>query len=68
MPLPNYHSCRINPPNYDNYAYKECGEKHDDKCIDINYGIKKKDGKNVSEIQALRYKKTIWTEESAKSH
>lgn len=34
------------------------------KCLDVIYGIKS--GK--SEIQAYRYKKTIWTASAARSH
>lgn len=56
------------PGQYDRYTYEECDQKHDDKCIDVVYGWKKKEGEEVSEIQALRYKKSIWTEESAKAH
>jgi uncharacterized protein len=64
-PYPNEHACRINSPdNYDKFARKNCAQKHDDKCIDVIYGIK--DGK--SEIQALRYKKDTWSAEDAKSH
>lgn len=32
------------------------------------FGWKKKDGEDVSEIQALRYKKDTWTESSARAH
>lgn len=64
-PYPNEHSCRLNSPDkYDRFARKNCEIKHDDKCIDVIYGIK--EGK--SEIQAMRYKKDIWTEETAKNH
>lgn len=52
------------PSRFDSFRYDECGEKHDGKCIDINYGIKD----DKAKIQALRYKKTIWTESSARSH
>lgn len=64
-PLENEHACRINDPsNYEKFARKNCAQKHDDKCIDVIYGIKD----NKSEIQSLRYKKDIWTAEEAKSH
>jgi phage head maturation protease len=64
-PYKNEHACRLkNPADYEQFARKNCGQKHDGKCIDIIYGIK--DG--TSEIQALRYKKDIWTKSAAKSH
>jgi hypothetical protein len=64
-PYPNEHSCRLNPPDkYDRFARKNCEIKHDNKCIDVIYGIKD----NKSEIQAYRYDKEIWTVSSAKSH
>lgn len=64
-PYPNEHACRLNDPGkYDKFARKNCEIKHADKCIDVIYGIK--EGK--SEIQAMRYPKDIWTEDSAKSH
>ncbi len=56
------------PDQYDRFTYGECDQKHEGKCIDINYGWKTKDGKEVSEIQALRYDKKIWTEDSARAH
>jgi len=65
MPYPQEHACRINNPDkYDKFNRKNCDQKHDDKCIDVIYGIK--DGK--SEIQALRYPKDIWTASAARSH
>lgn len=65
MPLPNEHSCRLNPPDkYDSFARQNCAVKVDGKCIDHVYGIK--DGK--SEIQSLRYKTDVWSEEAAKNH
>jgi len=65
MPMPNFHSCRLKPPNYDKYAYEKCKAKHDGKCIDFVYGIK---GENESELQSMRYPMDIWTEEDAKAH
>jgi len=65
MPYPNEHSCRLeNPDKYDKFNRKNCGQKHDDKCIDVIYGVK--EGK--SEIQALRYGTDIWTEAAARAH
>jgi len=65
MPYPNEHSCRLEDPNkYDRFRREKCGQKHEDKCIDVIYGIK--DGK--SETQALRYKTDIWDEDDAREH
>jgi len=65
MPYPKEHSCRLEDPDkYDKFARKNCAEKHDGKCIDFIFGIKK--GK--SELQAMRYDKEIWTEEAARKH
>lgn len=64
-PFENEHACRLQAPGkYQRFARKNCAQKSDGKCIDVIYGIK--EGK--SEIQALRYKKTIWTASAAKSH
>ena len=64
MPFSGEHSCRLEDPNkYDRFARKNCEQKHDDKCIDVIYGIKE----NKSEIQSLRFAKDVWTEESAKA-
>jgi phage head maturation protease len=64
-PYPEEHSCRLKDPGgYDRFARKNCEQKHEDKCIDVIYGIKS--GK--SEVQALRYKKDIWTPAAARSH
>lgn len=65
MPYPNEHSCRLEDPGkYDRFNREKCGQKHEDKCIDVIYGIK--EGK--SEVQALRYKKDIWDEDDARAH
>lgn len=64
-PLPNEHSCRLKPPNYKSYARENCKVKHEGKCIDFVYGIK---GPNQSELQSMRYKTKIWTEEAARAH
>jgi hypothetical protein len=69
MPYPNEHSCRLEDPDkYDRFTRGECDQKHDGKCIDVIYGWHKKEGKEVSETQALRYGKKVWTEESARNH
>ncbi len=65
MPYENEHSCRLNSPEkYDKFRRKNCAIKHDGKCIDVIYGIKN----NESEIQAMRYNKTVWTEDEARAH
>jgi len=56
------------PGQYDRFTRENCQQKHDEKCIDVIFGWKKKDGEEVSEIQALRYDKKIWTESAARSH
>lgn len=64
-PFANEFSCRLNPPNkYDKFARKNCFKKHAGKCIDFIFGIK--GGK--SEVQTMRYKKSIWDESSARNH
>lgn len=64
-PYENEHSCRLeDPKQFDSFKRKNCEQKHDGKCIDVIYGIKE----NKSKIQALRYKKTVWTEAEAKAH
>lgn len=65
MPYPNEHACRLNNPDkYDSMRRKNCDMKSGGKCLDVIYGIKS--GK--SEIQAYRYKKTIWSASAARSH
>ena len=64
-PYKNEFSCRLNPPSkYDSFVRSNCYKKHDGKCIDYIFGIK--NGK--SEVQALRYKKKIWTKSAAQDH
>lgn len=65
MPYPNEHACRLKAPNYDKYARKRCEQKHNGKCIDVIYGI---NSAGKSEIQALRYKKDVWTVGTARAH
>lgn len=64
-PFANEHSCRLKPPDYDNYARKNCYRKSDGKCVDYIFGII---GPDESELQALRYKTKIWTESAARAH
>lgn len=64
-PYPNEHSCRLeDPAKFDKFRRQKCGQKHDDKCIDVIFGIKA----NKSKIQALRYLTDIWTKAAARSH
>lgn len=64
-PYPGEHACRLeDPKQFDRFNRKNCDQKHDGKCIDVIFGIK--EGK--SKIQSLRYKKEVWTRETAKSH
>lgn len=56
------------PDQYDRFTRGECDQKHDNKCIDVIYGWKKKEGKEVSEVQALRYSVKVWTEGDARAH
>jgi len=65
MPYPGEHACRLrDPKDFDKFARQNCQQKHDGKCIDVIFGIKD----NKSEIQALRYDKSIWTADAARSH
>jgi len=57
-----------NPDQYDRFTRGECDQKHDNKCIDVIYGWKKKEGKEVSEVQALRYSIKVWKEGDARAH
>jgi hypothetical protein len=64
-PYPNEHACRLEDPGkFDRFARQNCKVKHDGKCIDYIFGIK--EGK--TSLQAMRYKKDVWTVGAAKSH
>ena len=64
-PFPNEHSCRLQDPGkFSSFNRINCFRKSAGKCIDYIFGIK--GGK--SEVSSLRYKKSIWTESSAKNH
>jgi hypothetical protein len=64
-PYPNEHACRLKSPGqFERFARKNCAQKHNGKCIDVIYGIKA--GK--TSIQALRYKKSIWSASDARRH
>lgn len=65
-PQPNEYSCRLEDPDqFKRFARKNCHQKSGGKCIDVIFGIIEA-GK--SKIQALRYKKNIWSKEAARSH
>lgn len=64
-PFKNEHSCRLKSPSqFDNFRRQNNAGQHEDKRIDFIFGIK--EGK--SELQAMRYPKSIWTASFAKSH
>lgn len=64
-PFPGEHACRINDPDkYDKIRRVNDDREHDDKDIDVLYGIIG----DTSEMQALRYDKDEWTAASAKAH
>lgn len=61
-PYPGEHACRLQSPGkYTRFARKNCFRRSAGKCIDFIFGIV--GGK--SEVQAMRYKKTIWTAAAA---
>lgn len=65
MPFPNEHACELKDPGqYDRIRRVNCDRKHEDKCIDVLYGVK--DGK--SEDQAYRYPKDTWSAADARAH
>lgn len=64
-PLPNEHTSLLeDPAQFESFQRKNCAEKHDEKYIDIIYGIKG----DRSIIQSLRYNKDTWTDSEAKAH
>lgn len=69
QPYPNEHACRLNEPG----KYKRMRRVNEEresggKPIDVIYGILEKEGKDVAEVQALRYRTKHWTEAAAKAH
>jgi len=54
----------INADQYDRFARENCKVKHNKKCIDFLYGIKK----NKSELHSMRYPKDIWKASDARAH
>jgi len=64
-PYPSEHACRLQSPDkFDSFARKNCAVRNNGRCIDFIYGIK--NGK--SQVQSMRYKKSIWEANSARSH
>ena len=64
-PFKNEHSCRLKSPDqFDSFRRQNNAGQHEGKRIDFIFGIK--EGK--SELQAMRYPKSIWTASSARSH
>jgi len=64
-PYEEEYSCRLeDPKQFDSFARKNCFRKISGKCLDYIFGIK--DGK--SKIQSFRYKKSVWSKSSARSH
>lgn len=69
MPYPNEHSCRLqNPDKYKRFNRVNGDRESNGKPIDVIYGIREKDGKDVSEEQAYRYPTKHWSEKEARSH
>jgi len=66
LPFTNEHSCRLESPDkYESWGRKNCEQEHDGKCIDVVYGTT---SAGKTEIQSLRYKKSVWDEGAARSH
>jgi hypothetical protein len=64
MPYPNEHACRLaDPGQFSRFRRVNCDQKHDGKCIDVIYG--EKNGKWP--IQALRFKKDVWSASDARN-
>ena len=64
-PFKNEHSCRLkSPEQFDSFRRQNNAGQHEGKRIDFIFGIK--EGK--SELQAMRYPKSIWTASSARFH
>jgi hypothetical protein len=64
-PFPNEHACRLRPPGQSSsFNRMNCFRKSAGKCVDYIFGIKA--GK--ASVQALRYRKKIWSADAARSH
>jgi hypothetical protein len=66
-PYPNEHACRLQDPDkYDRFTREK--RKHEGKTYSIIFGWRKVEGKEVSEEQAYRYDKDVWTAAEARTH
>lgn len=64
-PYENEHACRLEDPGqFDKFSRINCFRRSSKKCVDYIFGIK--DGK--SKVQAMRYKKGVWTADDARTH
>jgi hypothetical protein len=64
-PFPNEHAARqTEPSQYD--SFRRFRPKGFPKGVDVIIGLKKINGKTVSEIQTIRFKSNKWTPEEAK--
>lgn len=67
MPFPNVFGCRLkDPAEFDENTFRTMQRKHDDKNYSVIMGQMK--GDNAMTEQSFRYEKSIWTEESARTH
>lgn len=65
-PFANEHSCRLeSPTKFKKFRRKNCAVRHARKCIDFIFGII---SPKKSRLQAMRYKKTIWSAGDARAH
>ena len=65
-PYPNEHACRLQSPDkYKRIRRQNNWRRSNGKRIDAIWGVKKD---NTTELQAMRYPKSVWTAGSAKSH
>jgi hypothetical protein len=73
MPYPKEHAARLKDPDkYSKFArennfFYDKSKKEDDKGADVIFGIYKKNGENVSEIQAIRFRTDFFTEKKART-
>ena len=67
-PYPNEHACRIRDPGgFDSFARKSRTSTEGKKYAVI-YGIRREDGKRITEEQAYRYPISDWPESEARKH
>ncbi len=64
-PFPGEHACRLfDPGQFDRFNRINCFRRSANRCVDYIFGIKG----NKSKVQALRYKKKVWTASEARVH